>query len=60
MKHKDKNEVWRAFTLLCSVADYRGQERKEDCIPALNVLLDMLRELGEPVGPDYPDTAPKF
>lgn len=59
-EHKDKNAVWRAYTLLCHVAAYEDGTHKETCIPAMNVLLSLLRELGEPVGNDYPDTAPKM
>ena len=54
-KHRDKEELWRAYSALCGLVKYTAPEHRAALVPAMNVLLSCLRAAGEPCGEDYPD-----
>jgi len=52
-KHKDVEELWRAYSALAGLVVYTAPEHRGHIVPAMNVLLSCLRAAGQPCGMDY-------
>lgn len=57
-KHKNPDELWRAYSALAALAAYSDIPPKKiraHIVPAMNILLSCLRAADELCGNDYPE-----
>lgn len=55
-KHKDAEELWRAYSALAGLVAYTVPEHRGHIVPAMNILLSCLRAAGQACGSDYDES----